>query len=124
MCLLLIWPAASGHSEARHHPLSVTASHRLVTLARAGVAGPQPPRPLGSAHNPAHAPSTLSLAYYDPGTAAGGTNICMHFYEPVSPWPLSPPPCETRAWWAGAEITDTGPDVTTQILSTGITVMR
>ena len=98
MCLLLIWPAASGHSEATHHPLSVTASHRLVTLTRARVAGPQPPRPLtlGSAHNPAHALITLSLAYYEeadwgPGLQqAAGTNICMHFYE--APCLLGPSP--------------------------------
>ena len=61
------------------------------------------------------------------GLQQAGTNICMHFYELVSPpWPLSPLPCQTRAWWAGAEITDTESDVTTQILSTGtlMTVMR
>ena len=85
--------------------LSVSASSLRGSLAPTGYTrapGPQPapaparPLTLGSAHKPAHALSTLSLAYYEeadwgPGLQqAAGTNICMHFYE--APCLLGPSP--------------------------------
>ena len=89
--LLLIWPAASGQSEAGHHnPLSVAASHRLVT----------PGRPAGPATDwalltiPRMRSSHFHLLIMRRQTGglqqAAGTNICMHFYE--APCLLGPSP--------------------------------
>ena len=128
MCLLLIWPAASGHSEARHHPLSVTASHRLVTLHWPGPGWPGPSRPGHWAlltilrMRPAHFHLLIMIRGLQ---QAGPIFACIS----MNPCLLGPSPLRRVRpvpGGRGQRLLTPGltPDVTTQILSTGVTGMR
>ena len=140
MCLLLIWPAASGQSEARHQPSVAILSPwqpRTDWLHSPEAPGPGWPGPSPPRQSPAtdtglcsqtcacaqHTFTCLLWGEADGRLQQAGTNICMHFYEPVSPWPLSPSAMSDSCLVGGGRDyrhTDTGHDVMTQITHWGV----